>query len=107
MRAILASLQEQYDYVLIDSPPVMLASDAMLLSTMVDGVVLVANAQRTPKQVVREARTRLSYARAKILGVVLNQRICAIGSTLTTTANMRQRREAGCDDSKEGVDVAA
>jgi len=73
MRAVLASLQEQYDYILIDSPPVMLASDAMLLSTMVDGVVLVANAQRTPKQVVREARTRLTCARAKILGVVLNQ----------------------------------
>ena len=68
------SHQEQYDYILIDSPPVMLASDAMLLSTMVDGVVLVANAQRTPKQVVREARTRLTCARAKILGVVLNQR---------------------------------
>jgi capsular exopolysaccharide synthesis family protein len=73
MRAILASLQEQYDYILIDSPPVMLASDATLLSMMVDGVVLVANAQRTPKQVVRAARTRLSCARAKILGVVLNQ----------------------------------
>ena len=73
MRAILASLQEQYDYILIDSPPVILASDAMLLSTMVDGVVLVANAQRTPKQVVRAARTRLSCVRAKILGVVLNQ----------------------------------
>ena len=73
MRALLASLREQYDYILIDSPPVMLASDAMLLSTMVDGVVLVANAQRTPKQVVREARTRLTCAQAKILGVVLNQ----------------------------------
>jgi capsular exopolysaccharide synthesis family protein len=73
MRTILVSLQEQYDYILIDSPPVMLASDAMLLSTMVDGVVLVANAQRTPKQVVRAARTRLTCARAKILGVVLNQ----------------------------------
>jgi capsular exopolysaccharide synthesis family protein len=73
MRAVLASLQEQYDYILIDSPPVMLASDAMLLSTMVDGVVLVANAQRTPKQIVRAARTRLTCAQAKILGVVLNQ----------------------------------
>jgi Mrp family chromosome partitioning ATPase len=73
MRGLLASLQEQYDYILIDSPPVMLASDAVLLSTMVDGVVLVANAQRTPKQVVREAHLRLSYARTKVLGVVLNQ----------------------------------
>ena len=93
MRAILASLQEQYDYILIDSPPVLLASDAMLLSTMVDGVVLVANAQRTPKQVVREARPRLSYARAKILGVVLNQLHMRKGSTPTTIANMRQQCE--------------
>jgi capsular exopolysaccharide synthesis family protein len=73
MRAVLATLQEQYDYILIDSPPVMLASDAMLLSTMVDGVLLVANAQRTPRRVVRDARTRLTCARARILGVVLNQ----------------------------------
>jgi capsular exopolysaccharide synthesis family protein len=73
MRAVLAALQEQYDYILIDSPPVLLVSDAMLLATMVDGVVLVANAQRTPKQVVRDACARLSCARAKMLGVVLNQ----------------------------------
>ncbi len=73
MRDLLASLQEQYDYILIDSPPVMLTSDAVLLSTMVDGVVLVANAQQTPRQVVREARMRLGHARAKLLGVVLNQ----------------------------------
>jgi capsular exopolysaccharide synthesis family protein len=73
MRTVLEALQEQYDYILIDSPPVMLASDTMLLSTMVDGVVLVANAQRTPRQVVRDARTRLTCARARILGVVLNQ----------------------------------
>src|SRR5262249_24042728 len=73
MRALLASLQEQYDYILIDSPPVMLASDAMLLATLVDGVVLVANAQRTPRQVVRAARPCLSCALAKMIGVVLNQ----------------------------------
>jgi capsular exopolysaccharide synthesis family protein len=73
MRDILASLQEHYEYILIDSPPVMLASDAVLLSSMVDGVVLVANAQQTPKHVVREAQMRLSHAQAKLLGVVLNR----------------------------------
>src|SRR5262249_51670452 len=40
MQEILASLQEHYDYILIDSPPVMLVSDAVLLSTVVDGVML-------------------------------------------------------------------
>jgi capsular exopolysaccharide synthesis family protein len=73
MQEFLASLQEHYDYILIDSPPVMPVSDAVLLSTIVDGVVLVVNTQETSKYVVKGARTRLSYARAKILGVVLNR----------------------------------
>jgi len=73
MRDTLAALQGQYDYILIDSPPVMPVSDAVLLAAMADGVVLVANAQQTPKQVVRATRTRLHYAHAKILGVVLNR----------------------------------
>src|SRR5439155_6072890 len=73
MQEILASLQAHYDYILIDSPPVKLLSDTMLLSTMVDGVVLVVNSQETSKYVVNEAHARLSYARAKILGVILNR----------------------------------
>jgi capsular exopolysaccharide synthesis family protein len=69
----LASLREQYDYILIDAPPVRGISDAVMLSTMVDGVVLVTNAQRTMKQLVKEAQARLNYARANVLGVVLNK----------------------------------
>jgi len=69
----LTSLREQYDYILIDAPPVRGMSDAVLLSTMVDGVVLVVNARRTMKQLVKEAQARLNYARANILGVVLNK----------------------------------
>jgi protein-tyrosine kinase len=73
MQETIASLREQYDYILIDSPPVMQVSDAMLLSTIVDGVVLVVRSQETPKYVAKDARLRLSYARAKILGVLLNR----------------------------------
>jgi capsular exopolysaccharide synthesis family protein len=73
MQEIVASLREQYDYILIDSPPVMQVSDAALLATIVDGVVLVVHSQETPKYVVRDAHARLSYARAKILGVMLNR----------------------------------
>ncbi|MGH8071820.1 MAG: GumC family protein [Candidatus Entotheonellia bacterium] len=73
MQETVAALREQYDYILIDSPPVMQVSDAVLLSTIVDGVVLVVSSQATPKYVAREARSRLSYARAKILGVTLNR----------------------------------
>ena len=73
MAAGLEILQEQFDYILIDSPPVMLVNDAVLLSTLVDGVVLVVDGQNTPKKVVREACGRLQAVRAKILGVILNR----------------------------------
>jgi len=73
MHEILTSLREDYDYIFIDSPPIMAVTDTVRLSTMVDGVVLVVNSQGTPKQVIKEACTRLSYARAKILGIALNR----------------------------------
>jgi polysaccharide biosynthesis transport protein len=73
MHQVVTQLQQIYDYVVIDSPPVMPVSDALLLSTIVDGVLLVSNASRTPKQQVRAARARLEYARAKIFGTVLNR----------------------------------
>lgn len=73
MQDTLALLQEYYDYILIDSPPVIPVSDAVLLSTFVDGVVLVVYSQQTPKHVVKETHSRLEYAQAKILGVVLNR----------------------------------
>ena len=46
---------------------------AMLLSTMVDGVVLVVNSSKTSKQHVKAAYARLEFARAKVFGVLLNQ----------------------------------
>jgi len=73
MQDTLITLLERYDYILLDSPPVMAVSDAVLLSTMVEGVILVINVQATPKHLLREARARLNYARAKMLGTVLNR----------------------------------
>jgi polysaccharide biosynthesis transport protein len=73
MHQVVTQLQQIYNYIVIDSPPVMPVSDALLLSTIVDGVLLVTNASRTAKQQVRAARARLDYARAKIFGTVLNR----------------------------------
>lgn len=73
MRETLQTLREEYDCVVIDSPPVMPVSDALLLSTIVDGVVIVVNGQVTPREIVRETRSRLAHVGAKILGVVLNR----------------------------------
>ena len=72
MRAILSQLEDSYDYVIIDSTPVTQTSESTLLSTLVDGVILVARSD-SPKQQVRAALSRLRYARAKILGLVLNK----------------------------------
>jgi capsular exopolysaccharide synthesis family protein len=73
MRQTLAELRDRYDFILIDSPPVMPVSDAIVLSTMVDGVVYVVRAQETPKYVVQTALDQLRTEHTKVLGVLLNR----------------------------------
>jgi capsular exopolysaccharide synthesis family protein len=73
MAETLIHLREHYEYIVIDSSPVLPASDSLRLAKLADGVVLVANGVRTPRQQVKSACARLGYARAKILGVVLNK----------------------------------
>jgi len=73
MREILSAVQRPYDYVLIDTPPVMAVSDALLLSTMVDGVVVVIGGHGTSREIVKQACARLRYAQARILGTMLNR----------------------------------
>jgi succinoglycan biosynthesis transport protein ExoP len=73
MRDFLQELSEEYDYVLIDTSPVMLVSDPLDLCQAVDGVVLVAGGSNTPRNQVAAALGRLEFASAKILGVALNK----------------------------------
>ena len=72
MLEVLQALSGSYEYILLDSAPLMYASDTVGMATMVDGVVLVAGAE-TPKQSVRRASERLAFAGANVLGVVLNR----------------------------------
>ncbi len=72
MRAVLAQLEDLYDYVIIDSTPITQTSESTLLSTLVDGVIVVARSD-SPKQQARAALSRLQQARAKVLGLVLNK----------------------------------
>jgi len=73
MSQVLAMVAHQHDVVILDSPPVMPVSDALLLATVVDGVVLVVNSLKTSKHHVKMAAAKLEYARAKIFGVLLNE----------------------------------
>jgi polysaccharide biosynthesis transport protein len=65
-------LRDQYDFIIIDSAPVMPVTDTLPLTAVVDGVLLVVG-PRTPKDLVRKACARLSQIRTNILGVILNQ----------------------------------
>jgi polysaccharide biosynthesis transport protein len=72
MLQVLQALSASYEHILLDSAPLMYASDTVGVATMVDGIVLVVGAE-TPKQSVRRASERLAFAGANVLGVVLNR----------------------------------
>ena len=71
MRDILDQLSEAFDFVILDSSPLMPVTDSVVLSTMVDGLVLVVGA-RTPRQWTKNVCARLRQVEANILGVVVN-----------------------------------
>ena len=72
MKEMLVLLSERYDHILIDSPPLLKVTDPVILSTLVDGVMLVVHGGKSTREVVRRTRMELSSAGAKIFGVVLN-----------------------------------
>jgi capsular exopolysaccharide synthesis family protein len=72
MRDMLQMLAERYDHVLVDSPPLINVTDSVILSTMVEGVILVVQANKTSREVVRRTRQELATVGAKVFGVVLN-----------------------------------
>jgi Mrp family chromosome partitioning ATPase len=69
---LLRKLREEFDYVLVDSPPLLSVADSRILATLSDAAVLVARAFETPYDIVRRARALLYTANARILGVALN-----------------------------------
>jgi len=72
MKEMLQDLAGRYDHILIDSPPLINVTDPVILSTLVDGVILVVHGGKSTREVVRRARQELSTVGAKIFGVVLN-----------------------------------
>ena len=73
MQAVLATLRENADLVIFDSPPLQAVTDAAILSSFVDATVLVIDASRSRRRVVRLARDTLSRAGAHVIGAVLNR----------------------------------
>jgi Mrp family chromosome partitioning ATPase len=73
MAFALDHLSHVYDFVIIDTPPVLPASDALVLSPATDGVLVVVKAGQVNKKYIKDAVKQLESAGTKILGVVLNQ----------------------------------
>lgn len=73
MKNVLQRAKEQYDYVLIDTPPVMPVTDALIVSRFVDGMILVIASAEVKVEMARDVKKQLQHAGANILGVVLNK----------------------------------
>ena len=72
LREIIGHVRSRYDYVLFDSPPIMGVSDASILSSEVDGVLLVIQHRTYPRAVSGRAKAMIENAGGNLLGVVLN-----------------------------------
>ena len=72
MKNLLDELRQRYDYVIIDTPPVLLLSDALALATVTDGEVVVCRHQVSYLSDIERALDTLAFAKANVLGVVVN-----------------------------------
>jgi capsular exopolysaccharide synthesis family protein len=68
----ITELRTKYKFIVIDSPPVMAATDAVIVSVQTDGVLLVVRSGETPKEAFTRTRDLLNSVKCRILGVVLN-----------------------------------
>jgi succinoglycan biosynthesis transport protein ExoP len=72
-REVFAALAENFDLVLVDSPPVLPVTDAMVLSKYADGTLLVVAARQTRRAELQRAAERFAQAKAAVVGIVLNE----------------------------------
>lgn len=79
MQATLDRLSQEYDLVILDTPPLLAASDAAMLGRLVDGVLLVVRAGQTERDAAKQAVRQLAAARARLLGAVLNDPDSKVG----------------------------
>jgi capsular exopolysaccharide synthesis family protein len=73
MKLLLAKLQNIFDIILIDAPPVIAVTDAQILSTMADGVIIITSYGEVEKRALAKTKELLDLVGARILGLVLNK----------------------------------
>ncbi|HEX2780544.1 MAG TPA: polysaccharide biosynthesis tyrosine autokinase, partial [Gemmatimonadaceae bacterium] len=80
MHEVLEAARERFDVVLFDSPPLLAVTDAAVLSTMVEGSILVVRMGSTSREAVRRAASHLRAVHSRVLGAVLNDIDLSAGS---------------------------
>ena len=72
MEELLSELEEDFDYIFLDTPPVNVVIDTVVVSKYVHGVVMIALQNSTDKEAIRYSLNQLDFAGAKVIGFVLN-----------------------------------
>src|ERR1700728_1486126 len=72
MQEAIVEARRRFKFVVIDSPPIMAATDAVILSAQTDGVLLVVRSGETPKEAFTRSRDLLAAVKSRLLGVILN-----------------------------------
>lgn len=73
MKDFLHEMEKKYDYIIIDTPPLLAVTDGQIISSISDGVLLVVESKKTPKDSVLKSKELLTNVNANILGVILNK----------------------------------
>ena len=98
MRRFLDGALTQYDFVVLDTPPVLVLADAVLLGNLTAGIILTVHAGKTPRDQVVRARDELLRSKGRILGVLLN-------ALRDPTGNIEYRGRYGSDYYSKAADV--
>lgn len=72
MQTMISTLRSKYDYIILDTPPVDMVIDPVVLAPLSDGVLFVVRADQSERGAVIHAMEQLEYAKAKVLGFVFN-----------------------------------
>lgn len=72
MISFLAEMRERYGIIIVDTPPALAVTDAQIMATRCDGVILVVNSGEVKREVALKVKLNLEHVKARILGVVLN-----------------------------------
>ena len=73
MKPLIDSYRENYDYIIIDTPPLLAVSDPLIWSQCVDGILMVLDVNQINSQMLRQAISKIKELDVNILGLILNR----------------------------------